>query len=229
MGLFFKEENKTTGSFLEDQNSVFSTKGEAENAAVADNYDEYVYKPKTYDDVPKYRAKGTQNIQLVVDNENFGYEDLNANLNTISLQKNNLHEDLNEIVSNAPIIDEAERGKENKSIYETDIGNQEVPDEEIEIIDIDEGPSSVNLSELSQDNFSKGGKLSIFGVHDEPIQAKVYEIKDIKMPEPEPPKFVQPEEKPLSIDENGNKHCPKCGAPLAPNAQGCFLCGYKFE
>ena len=73
MGLFFKrkkeEEKPITNSYLEDQKSVFDTEGEVEKKVFNDSYDEYIYKPKDYTNIPKYHASDNKKVDIVIDKE----------------------------------------------------------------------------------------------------------------------------------------------------------------
>lgn len=235
MGLFFKtdkdEQSEKKNSYLEDQKALFDTKGEEKPKVIDNSYDEYVFKKKEYNDVPKYKASTSQKVGVVVDKEDFGYQDLNPEIQTIDLQKRNLHEDLHEIVNNAPIDESTEEN--HTSIYDDNLKKEIQSDEQIEVIDVDNGQEVV-VADVIEENLDKSKKLSIFGNSDEPIQAKVYEVKEAPRQEKVEIVDVDLNESTKKVDdgirfnENGNKICPQCGAPLDPNAPSCFLCGYKF-
>lgn len=242
MGLFFKNTNNEqsqTNSYLDDQQSVFNTTGDAQPEKIVDSYDDYVYKPKDYSNVPKYHAADRKPVDIVINQDDFGYEDINPEVKTVNLQKRDLHEDLSEIVNNAPIDDSLKN--QGISIYDENLGSQINGDEPIEIIDIDDDDKVV--AEVTETGVNKSKKLSIFGVSDEPIQAKVHDIKEVPKEEkidvidpiPSQPAVEQPG---LKVEdgtatstsqekENENKFCPNCGAPLSPMATTCFLCGKK--
>ena len=237
MGLFFKNNNnnnmESTNSYLEDQQSVFNTVGEEEPKKVDDSYDEYVYKPKDYSNVPKYHVGNKPNIDIVIDKNDFGYEDINPDIKTVNLQKKDLHEDLSEIVNNSPIDDSLKN--QGISIYDEQLKEQIGKDESIEIIDIDDSEKVV--SGVVEEDIDKSKKLSIFGNSDDPIQAKVYDVevapKEDKTEVSEQVSVVKEENVVCEnkIDNtsgnNGEKYCPQCGAPLSPIATTCFLCGKK--
>lgn len=233
MGLFFKnkEESKNTkNQYLEDQKSLFDTKGDIKQKEIDNSYDEFIFRKKDYSDVPKYKASDIKKVEVVIDKNDFGYQDLNPGIYTVDLQKEGLHEDLHEIVNNAPVDESA---KENHtSIYDDELNQEIKSDEPIEIIDVDN--NEVVIADVVEESLEKDKKLSIFGNTDEPIQAKVYEVKetlqeqrveiiDVDISE----KTEEPKET-VKINEDGNKVCPQCGAPLAPDAPVCFLCGNKF-
>lgn len=235
MGLFFKnnKEEEKTNSYLEDQQSVFNTTGEPEQKKFDDSYDDYVYKPKDYSNVPKYHVGDRQKVDIVIDKNDFGYENINPDIKTVNLQKNDLHEDLSEIVNNAPIDDSLKN--QGISIYDDELKDQISKDEPIEIIDIDD--SEKVIANAVEEDIDKSKKLSIFGNSDEPIQAKVYDVevapKEEKVDIIEPTPVIEennvvPETKIEDTSNNdGEKYCPQCGAPLSPNATTCFLCGKK--
>lgn len=234
MGLFFnkKEEVKEERNmYLEDQKSLFDTEGEKKEEVVDNSYDEYVYKPKDYSNVPKYKASTSKKVDIVVDKDDFGFGDLDPNISTVDLQKKGLHEDLNEIVNNGPID---ESTKENHtSIYDEGLKEEIKADEPVEIIDVDDNKEMV-IADVVEENLEKGKKLSIFGNVDEPIQAKVHEVKEapkqekIEVIEVDITQEKEEIEETIKLNENGKKVCPQCGAPLAPDAPVCFLCGTKF-
>lgn len=228
MGLFFNKEaaQNNANSYFEDQKTLFDMKDDQEKKVVDNSYDEYIYKPKDYSDVPKYKARDGKKIDIVVDENDFGYEELNPDIKTVNIQKKDLHEDLMELVNNE-YIDEKDKIK-TTSIYDENINNEIKNDDEIEIIDIDDSNQIKEISneEIEQINNSK--KLSIFGSSEEPLQAKIHEVteEDLRPKEVvEQPKEEVKEE--IKINENGNKICPNCGAPLALTADTCFLCGKK--
>jgi ribosomal protein L40E len=232
MGLFFKrkeEEKKKVSNYFEDQKALFETKGEDKPKVLEDSYDEYIFRQKDYSDVPKYKAFDEKKVEVVINKDELGYQELNPDIETVNFEKKNLHEDLNEIVNNAP-IDENQR-EHNTSIYDDNLKQEIKTDESIEIIDIDNSNTETVVAEIVHENLEKGEKLSIFGNVDQPIQAKVYEVKetpveridviDVDIP-------VEEKKETVKLNENGQKICPQCGAPLAPTAPVCFLCGNKF-
>lgn len=228
MGLFFnfnkqKTERKTVNSFLEDQKSVFDTEGPKEKIIHENNYDEYLYKPKDYSDVPKYAAEGSKGLDVVIDEDGFEYNNLNPDIKTVNIQKNNLHEDLNEIVSNGPIDDSSKT--EGTSIYDEKIDEEIKQDTPVEIIDIDD--TDTVIEDFENQDIDKSKKLSIFGSSDEPIQAKVYDVKEVI--KEEKIDIIEPiiqEQKDVEVKRP--EYCPKCGAPISEHADTCFLCGNKF-
>lgn len=232
MGLFFNKEKQEdkSNSYLEDQQSLFNTKGETDPHKKDESYDEFIFKKKDYSDVPKYKASDEKRVDIVVDKDDFGFEDIKPDIKTVNIQKNDLHEDLSEIVNNAP-VDESMKDN-SKSIYDDSIQNEIKKDEPIEIIDINDD-SNMMVSEIVEENIDKSKKLSIFGSSDEPIQAKVYDVK--QAPVEEKIEIIEPvldnntlkKEAPI-LNEDGNKICPQCGAPIKSEAPACFLCGYKF-
>lgn len=229
MGLFFNRKKEDTpqvsNSYLEDQNSVFNTEGEVEKKVFNDNYDDFVYKPKDYSNIPKYQASDNKKVDIVIDKEELGYQELNPDIKTVNVQKNNLHDDLQELVDNGYIDDETTIGS--TSIYDEEIKNIMEKDEPIEVLNIDDNPNMM-VSNITEEDIDKSKKLSIFGRTDEPIQAKVYEVK--QAPKLEKIEVIEPvvetvvEEK----QETRPEYCPQCGAPLAQHATTCFLCGRKF-
>lgn len=227
MGLFFNKEvaKDSSNSYLDDQKSLFDTKGNIQNQTVDNSYDEYIYKPKDYSDVPKYKARDGKKIDIVVDQNDFGYEELNPDIKTVNVPKKDIRDDLMELVNNE-YIDEKSKIT-STSIYDEKINDEIKKDDNIEIIDIDDENNITPLNEL-KNKVTSDKKLSIFGASDEPIEAKIHEVnpEDLK-PKPviEEPKEEVKEE--VKINENGNKICPNCGAPLSPSATTCFLCGKK--
>lgn len=234
MGLFFnnKEEVKEErNKYLEDQKALFDTEGEKKETVADNSYDEFVYKPKDYSNVPKYKASTSKKVDIVVDKDDFGFGDLHPDISTVDLQKNDLHEDLHEIVTNRPID---ESTKENHtSIYDEGLSEQIKVDEPVEIIEVDDNKEMV-IADVVEENLEKGKKLSIFGNTDEPIQAKVYEVKEtpkqekIEVIEVDITEEKEAVEETVKLNEDGKKVCPQCGAPLKPDAPVCFLCGNKF-
>ena len=226
MGLFFnrkKEETQTaSNSYLEDQKSVFNTEGEVEKKVFNDNYDDFVYRPKDYSDVPKYQASNSKKVDIVIDKEELGYQELNSDIKTVNVQKNNLHDDLQELVDNGYIDDETTVGS--TSIYDEEIKDIIKRDEPIEILDIDDNPNMM-VSHVVEEDIDKSKKLSIFGNSDDPIQAKVYEVKEA--PKIEKVEVIEPVVETV-VEEKRPEYCPECGAPLAEHATTCFLCGKKF-
>lgn len=229
MGLFFnrkKDEVQTvSNSYLEDQKSLFNTQGEVEKKVFNDNYDEFVYKPKDYSNVPKYQASDNKKVDIVIDREELGYQELNPDIKTVNVQKNNLYDDLQELVDNGYIDDETNTGS--TSIYDEEIKTIIEKNEAIEILNIDDTPDMM-VSNVVEEDIDKSKKLSIFGRTDEPIQAKVYEVKEA--PKAEMVEVIEPVVEAV-IEEKKEKrpeYCPQCGAPLAEHATTCFLCGKKF-
>lgn len=225
MGLFFnkkKEPEKITNSYLEDQQSVFDTEGEIEKKVFNDSYDDYVYKPKDYSNVPKYQASDNKKVDIVVDKEEIGYQDLNPEISTVNLQKKGLHNDLQELVDNGYIDDNSNTS--GTSIYDEGIKDIIKRDEPVEVLEIDDNPNLI-VANVLEEGLDKSKKLSIFGNSDEPIQAKVYEVKEA--PKVERIEVVEPiiEEKKEEIKRP--KYCSKCGAPVAEHVTTCFLCGSK--
>lgn len=229
MGLFFKNsdnQEEKTNSYLEDQQAVFNTIGDKQPEKFNDSYDEYIYKPKDYSDIPKYHATDKQKIDIVIDKDDFGYEDIKPEVKTVNVQKKDLHEDISEFVNNAPIDDSLK--DKGISIYDDELKDQIKKDDSIEIIDIDDSEKVV--SDVVEEDIDKSKKLSIFGNSDEPIQAKVY---DVKTAPPEgkidivDPFVTSGEEKEEAKDTTNEKFCSQCGAPLSPTATTCFLCGKK--
>lgn len=232
MGLFFNRDaakaasNTNTNSYLDDQKSLFNTKDNSQKKVVDDSYDDYVYKPKDYSNVPKYKAHDLKKVDIVVDQNDFGYEELNPDIKTVNLQKKDLHEDLMELVNNEYID---EKNKVNTtSIYDEGINNEIKKDDNIEIIDIDDDKTIPDISASKVENLNNSKKLSIFGSSDEPIKAKIHEInpEDLKSKEVVVEKKEGPKEE-VKINEDGKKVCPNCGAPLSLTATTCFLCGTK--
>ena len=226
MGLFFnrkKEETQTvSNSYLEDQKSVFNTQGEVEKKVFNDNYDDFVYKPKDYSDVPKYQASDNKKVDIVVDKEELGYQELNPDIKTVNVQKNNLYDDLQELVDNGYIDDET--NIVSTSIYDEEMKTIIEKDEPIEVLNIDDN-SDMMVSNVVEEDIDKSKKLSIFGKTDEPIQAKVYEVKEA--PKTEKIEVIEPVVEDV-VEEKRPDYCPECGAPLAEHATTCFLCGKKF-
>ena len=233
MGLFFnkKTESKNeTNQYLEDQQALFSTKGESVERKQEDNYDQYVMRKKDYSDVPKNKAFDEKYVEVVVDKEQLGYQDLNPEVKTVEIEKKDLYEDLQELVNNAPVDENAKEN--NKSIYDESLKEEIKVNDDIDIIDVEN--TEVVVADIVEENIEKDQKLSIFGNSDEPLQAKIYEVKEAPIIEKieildMEPKVEEKEEQPeIKLNENGNKICPQCGAPLDPNAPVCFLCGNKF-
>ena len=227
MGLFFNKEvaKESSNSYLDDQKSLFDTKDDIKKETIDNSYDEYIYKPKDYSNVPKYKVRNDKKVDIVVDKNDFGYEDLNPEVRTVNVPKKDLRDDLMELVNNEYID---EKSKDNStSIYDEKINEEIKKDDDIEIIDIDDENAIRPLDEL-KNKITSDKKLSIFGASDEPIKAKIHDVKpeDLKQqPVVEPPKEEVKET--IKINENGNKICPNCGAPLSPTATTCFLCGKK--
>lgn len=225
MGLFFNRKNEEkviTNSYLEDQKSVFDTEGEVEKKVFNDSYDDYVYKPKDYSDVPKYHASDNKKVDIVIDKEEIGYQDFNPEIKTVNIQKKNLYEDLQELVDNGYIDDSTNVG--NTSIYDEGIKDVIKKDEPIEVLEID-NDSNMIVSNIVEEGLDESKKLSIFGNSDEPIQAKVYEVKEA--PKIEKIEVIEPIIE-LKEETKRPEYCPQCGAPLAEHATTCFLCGNKF-
>lgn len=227
MGLFFNKQvaKDSSNSYLDDQKSLFDTKGKIQKQTVDNSYDEYIYQPKDYSNVPKYKAQDGKKIDIVVDENDFGYEELNPDIKTVNVPKKDIRDDLMELVNNE-YIDEKNKVT-STSIYDEKINDEINKDDNIEIIDIDDDNAIPSLNEL-ENKVNSDKKLSIFGASDEPIEAKIHDVnpEDLK-PKPviEEPKEEVKEE--VKINENGNKICPNCGAPLSPSATTCFLCGKK--
>lgn len=227
MGLFFNKQvaKDSSNSYLDDQKSLFDTKAKIQKQTVDNSYDEYIYQPKDYSNVPKYKAQDGKKIDIVVDQNDFGYDELNPNVKTVNVPKKDIRDDLMELVNNE-YIDEKNKVT-STSIYDEKINDEINKDDNIEIIDIDDDNAIPSLNEL-ENKVNSDKKLSIFGASDEPIEAKIHDVnpEDLK-PKPviEEPKEEVKEE--VKINENGNKICPNCGAPLSPSATTCFLCGKK--
>ncbi len=227
MGLFFNKQvaKDSSNSYLDDQKSLFDTKAKIQKQTVDNSYDEYIYQPKDYSNVPKYKAQDGKKIDIVVDQNDFGYDELNPNVKTVNVPKKDIRDDLMELVNNE-YIDEKNKIT-STSIYDEKIDDEINKDDNIEIIDIDDENNTVPLNKL-ENKVTSEKKLSIFGASDEPIEAKIHDVnpEDLK-PKPviEEPKEEVKEE--IKINENGNKICPNCGAPLSPSATTCFLCGKK--
>lgn len=227
MGLFFNKQvaKDSSNSYLDDQKSLFDTKDKIQKQTIDNSYDEYIYQPKDYSNVPKYKARDGKKIDIVVDQNDFGYEELNPNVKTVNVPKKDIRDDLMELVNNE-YIDEKNKIT-STSIYDEKIDDEIKKDDNIEIIDIDDENNTVPLNKL-ENKVTSEKKLSIFGASDEPIKAKIHDVnpEDLK-PKPviEEPKEEVKEE--VKINENGNKICPNCGAPLSPSATTCFLCGKK--
>ena len=227
MGLFFNKQvaKDSSNSYLDDQKSLFDTKGKIQKQTVDNSYDEYIYQPKDYSNVPKYKAQDGKKIDIVVDQNDFGYEELNPDVKTVNVPKKDIRDDLMELVNNE-YIDEKNKVT-STSIYDEKINDEINKDDNIEIIDIDDDNAIPSLNEL-ENKVNPDKKLSIFGASDEPIEAKIHDVnpEDLK-PKPviEEPKEKVKED--VKINENGNKICPNCGAPLSPTATTCFLCGKK--
>lgn len=223
MGLFFNKQvaKDSSNSYLDDQKSLFDTKDKIQKQTVDNSYDEYMYQPKDYSNVPKYKAHDGKKIDIVVDQNDFGYEELNPNVKTVNVPKKDIRDDLMELVNNE-YIDEKNKVT-STSIYDEKIDDEIKKDDNIEIIDIDDENNTVPLNKL-ENKVTSEKKLSIFGASDEPIKAKIHDVN----PEDLKPKPVieEPKEE-VKINENGNKICPNCGAPLSPSATTCFLCGKK--
>ena len=224
MGLFFNKKTniKPTNSYLEDQKSVFDTKGETEKKPVDNTYSDYVYKPKDYSDIPKYQASDIKKIDVVVDKEELGYQDLNPEVKTVNVQKKNLHDDLQELVDNGYIDDDS--NTDATSIYDEEIKDIIKKDEPIEILEISDDPNMI-VSNVVEEDFDKSKKLSIFGNSDEPIQTKVYEVKEA--PKVEKIEILDPTLDDPKEETVRPEYCPQCGAPLSEHATTCFLCGNK--
>lgn len=227
MGLFFNKQvaKDSSNSYLDDQKSLFDTKDKIQKQTIDNSYDEYIYQPKDYSNVPKYKARDGKKIDIVVDQNDFGYDELNPNVKTVNVPKKDIRDDLMELVNNE-YIDEKNKIT-STSIYDEKIDDEIKKDDNIEIIDIDDENNTVPLNKL-ENKVTSEKKLSIFGASDEPIEAKIHDVnpEDLK-PKPviEEPKEEVKEE--IKINENGNKICPNCGAPLSPSATTCFLCGKK--
>ena len=229
MGLFFnrkkEEEKPVVNSYLEDQKSLFDTEGEVEKKVFNDSYDDYIYKPKDYSNVPKYQASKNKKVDIVIDKDEIGYQALNSDIKTVNVQKRNLHDDLQELVDNGFIDDNS--NTEGTSIYDEKINEVITRDEPIEVLEIDNSPNMM-FSNIGEEDMDKSKKLSIFGNSDEPIQAKVYEVKEA--PKVEKIEVIELEEQTVveeKEDEKKPEYCPQCGAPLAEHATTCFLCGTK--
>lgn len=227
MGLFFNKQvaKDSSNSYLDDQKSLFDTKGSIEKQTVDTSYDEFIYQPKDYSNVPKYKVRDSKKIDIVVDENDFGYGELYPDVNTVNVPKKDLHDDLMELVNNE-YIDEKNKIA-STSIYDENINNEIKKDDNIEIIDIDDENTVMPLNEL-ENKVTSDKKLSIFGTSEEPIEAKIHDVnpEDLK-PNPVVEEIKEDVKEAVKTDENGNKFCSNCGAPLAPTATTCFLCGKK--
>jgi len=231
MGLFFKRKDESkdkTNQYLEDQKALFNTVGDKVENKLEENYDQYVMRTKDYSDVPKYKAFDEKNVEVVVDKEQIGYQALNEDVQTVDIEKKDLYADLQELVNNAPVDEDTKEN--NKSIYDESLYVEVKSEDVVDVIDVEN--TEMVVADIVEENLETDKKLSIFGKSDEPIQAKVYDVKeapiqekieiiDIELKEEE----IKPE---IRLNEDGNKICPKCGAPLDKDAPVCFLCGNKF-
>lgn len=228
MGLFKKkkeENNVVVNSFLEDQKSLFSTSETVEKKLFNDSYDDFIYKPKDYNDVPKYQASDNKKVDVVIDKDELGYQDLNPEIKTVNIEKKNLHDDLQELVDNGFIGDDTTRN--DTSIYDEGIHEIIKKEEPIEVLEIDDHNDMV-VSNVIEEGINKSKNLSIFGNSDEPIQAKVYEVT--QAPKVEKVEIIEPiiEEPKVEVkEEKKPEYCPQCGAPVPAHATTCFLCGTK--
>lgn len=235
MGLFFNKKKEVSvkgNKYLEDQIAVFETKGTEKQKTSKESYDEYIVREKDYSHVPKYKAFDEKKVDVVVDKEALDFQNLNPNITTVNIEKKNLHEDLQEIMNGAPLDEKT--NQINTSIYDDSLNEEIKTDEPIEVIDVENSNTEMVIAEVIEENVEKNKKLSIFGNADEPVKAKVYEIKEVPVePKIEIIDIDIKDEKELEKDdlifnERGNKICPKCGAPLDPDASVCFLCGNNF-
>ena len=233
MGLFFNKKQSKKGNknlYLDDQKSVFETKGEIPQKVEEKSYDEFAFKKKEYPTVPKYRAFDEKKVDVVVDRDSLGYQELNPEVTTVDLQKSDLYDDLHEIVNNAPVDDTAKEIP--TSIYDESLNNTLKKDDSIEVIEIDN--KELMVSDVVEQNLEMDKKLSIFGNADEPIQARVYEVKEapvsqkIEIIDVDLQSEIKEPGESIKLNEDGKKVCPQCGAPCDPVALNCFLCGNKF-
>ncbi|MBE6138202.1 MAG: zinc ribbon domain-containing protein [Firmicutes bacterium] len=231
MGLFFKGKAKLMRGitpYMEDQKAVFDTKGDKEKTKQQENYDQYVMRKKDYSNVPKYKAFDEKSVGVVIDKDQLGYQQLNECVQTVEIEKENLYSDLQEIVSNPPI--ESSHELQHKSIDDKTLETELPHNSEVDVIEVEN--NEIVISDISEERIEKDKKLSIFGNSDEPIKAKVYDIKETPITENVDIidiEFKKEELKPeVKLNEQGQKICPKCGAPLDPRAPVCFLCGHKF-
>lgn len=225
MGLFFNKERDN--KFLNDQKSVYDTEGEANNQVKQkEDYNKFVFQKKDYSHVPKYRAHDEGSVGVVVDKDDFGYGTLNSDVETVHIQKENLHENLLNIINNVPLDDLT--NKNNKSIYDENINSEIKKDEPIEILEVGNDNDFVVSSSDGQ-NVDDVNKLSIFGGTDEMTNTKVYEVK--LTPAVEKIDIIDVDLTPQQnniLNEDGKKVCSYCGAPSEPDALECFLCKNKF-
>ena len=181
MGLFFNKQvaKDSSNSYLDDQKSLFDTKAKIQKQTVDNSYDEYIYQPKDYSNVPKYKAQDGKKIDIVVDQNDFGYDELNPNVKTVNVPKKDIRDDLMELVNNE-YIDEKNKVT-STSIYDEKIDDEINKDDNIEIIDIDDDNAIPSLNEL-ENKVTSEKKLSIFGASDEPIEAKIHDVnpEDLK-------------------------------------------------
>lgn len=225
MGLFFNKERDN--KYLKDQKAVYDTDGDLNNEVKPEeDYNKFIFQPKDYSHVPKYKANDEKEVGVVVDNGDWGYTNLNSEVETVQIEKDDLYKNLSEIINNQP-IEESDK-KHNTSVYDEKIYKEIKKDEPIEILEVD-NVSDFTVSSSTEQNLDDINKLSIFGTADEPISAKVYEVKQI--PGVEKIDIIDVDiisKKHETLNSDGKKVCKQCGAPSEPDALECFLCKNKF-
>lgn len=209
------EENESN-AFLDAQNAVFNTVEPPKPSEDTTDYQAYTYQPPKID-VPVYKARNTNQLGIVVDKDQLGFniEDINSNLKTLELtsdegemldldtkeieitseQRENVLEPLPEIESKIEVVESNDSNEFNLSTISEDV--------------------SVNKEEEEEKEFA------IFGSSEGPSEAKNFQVDD-HVEE----KIVLDTD--VKFTPDGHKICPNCGTILKPDAPVCFMCSKNF-
>lgn len=252
-----KQPEENTSDFLDNEKSIFDTQAAVEKPiSEVPDYDSLIYQPPVYN-APKYKAQNMQNIGVIVDNNEVGFDPnaFNTNVNTTPIS--------NDENSGGIVVNDFSKNS-NDNINNVNINTT---NNNTEVLDIFDTVEPIQDTSLPIPDSSINDKTSNMSIFEQPVSMPPKENinhNNISIPNNNSTEANNNDEdstvgisifgsndgtvtnvntyssnnqfeeakkeltEEVEYTKDGYKICPNCGAILNPSAPVCFMCSKSF-
>lgn len=201
-----KEESTDQGNtFFDVENSVFNTEDTPNSFEDNTNFSEFIGPHSDNVEIPKYKAKRNEDIGIVIDKDQIGFDinTMNKNIKTVELETSNEEEiiDLGVDPISVDTINKVPELNLDKVIEEI------IPKKDEKVVKKYDEKEDVKLTLFGSGDVEKNKKQYTESDH---LEEKLELIGEVK------------------FTKDGYKICPDCGAILNFDAPVCFMCSKSF-